>query len=153
MGVNNPKNLGSYKKITRYVELKLKILKEIYMPRDSKKTFRIFEFKCEINLCRISNLKCILLYFYNLKLISRTKPSTQNSFTQRFEKYILLNLVETLYRPKLPQKQLRLYKKITRQVELKLKILKEIYMLCKNEINLTRICIFMRNSFMRGNHH
>ena len=46
----------------------------------------------------------MLLYFYKMKLISRTKPSRENSFTQKVEKYKLFNLVETLYRPKLPQK-------------------------------------------------
>ena len=46
----------------------------------------------------------MLLYFYKIKLISRTKPSTQNSFIQRVEKYILLNLVETFYGGKQPQK-------------------------------------------------
>ena len=46
----------------------------------------------------------MLLYFYKIKLISRTKQSRENSFIQRVEKYILLNLVETLYGPKLPQK-------------------------------------------------
>ena len=46
----------------------------------------------------------MLLDSYKMKLISRTKPSKENSFTQRVEKYKLFNLVETLYRPKLPQK-------------------------------------------------
>ena len=41
----------------------------------------------------------MLLYFYKLKLISRTKPSRENSFTQGVEKYNLFNSVETLYRP------------------------------------------------------
>ena len=46
----------------------------------------------------------MLLYFYNLKLISRTKPSRENSFTQRVEKYNLLNLVETFYGLNKPKK-------------------------------------------------
>ena len=46
----------------------------------------------------------MLLYFYNLKLISLKKPSTQNSFTKRVDKYKLLNLVETFYGGKQPQK-------------------------------------------------
>ena len=43
----------------------------------------------------------MLLYSYKIKLISRTKPSRENSFTQSVEQYKLLNLVETLYRPKI----------------------------------------------------
>ena len=46
----------------------------------------------------------MLLYFYKIKLISRTKPSRENGFTQRVEKYKLLNLVETFYGCKQPQK-------------------------------------------------
>ena len=46
----------------------------------------------------------MLLYFYKIKLFSRTKPSTDNSFTQRVEKYKLLNLVETFNGDKQPQK-------------------------------------------------
>ena len=45
----------------------------------------------------------MLLYFYKIKLISLTKPSRENSFTQRVEKYKLLNLVETFYGGKQPQ--------------------------------------------------
>ena len=56
----------------------------------------------------------MLLYFYKIKLISRTKPSRKNSFTQRAEKYKLLNLVETFYGGEIPQKKLRLYKEITK---------------------------------------
>ena len=43
----------------------------------------------------------MLLYFYKIKLFSRTKSSRDKSFTQRVEKYKLFNLVETLYRPKI----------------------------------------------------
>ena len=46
----------------------------------------------------------MLLYFYKIKLISRTKPSRENSFTQSVEQYKLLNLVETFYVGKQPQK-------------------------------------------------
>ena len=46
----------------------------------------------------------MLLYFYKIKLISRTKPSRENSFTQRVGKYKLPNLVETFYGGKQPQK-------------------------------------------------
>ena len=56
----------------------------------------------------------MLLYPYKIKLISRTKPSRKNSFTQWVEIYKLLNLVETFYGGKLPQKKLRSHKKITK---------------------------------------
>ena len=46
----------------------------------------------------------MLLHFDKIIVISRTKPSRKNSFTQRVEKYKLLNLVETFYGGKLPQK-------------------------------------------------
>ena len=46
----------------------------------------------------------MLLYFYKIKLISRTKPSRENSFTQRVERYKLFNLVETFYGGKQPPK-------------------------------------------------
>ena len=52
----------------------------------------------------------MLLYFWKIKLFSRTKPSTDNSFTHIVEKYKLLNLVETLYRPKLPKKKITMIK-------------------------------------------
>ena len=46
----------------------------------------------------------MLLYFYKIKLFSRTKSNRDKSFTQRVEKYKFLNLVETFYGCKQPQK-------------------------------------------------
>ena len=52
----------------------------------------------------------MLLYFYKINFVYKTKQ--KNSFKQRVEKYKLLNLVETFYGGKLPQKKLRYTRKV-----------------------------------------
>ena len=146
MGVNYPKKSYDY---TRKLP---NILKKIYMSRVNKIKFTYICIFMWNSIIRVNHPSVHVIIFRQNNVNFAYKTEQKKFFHTEFEKYKLLNLVETLYGGKLRQKMLWLHKKSTRYVKLKLEILEKICMPRDNEITFTYISIFMRNSFIRGNH-